>query len=162
MAIREKDDPLNIFNELKQIDNKNYDFFDSLDENQQKAMAPYVIMKWGANVIGSSDLQSYYIIAANIYANENMFDLYRHKKLQYLMCCAMTPKIGFVKHYWMNGSNKQKKEPIVSFIEERFPDLNNEEIKILLQDKTREELKEWLQQYGLQNQDISKLLVKKK
>jgi hypothetical protein len=158
MAVKDKDDPLNIFNVLKQIDNKNYDFYDSLDENQKKTIAPYVIMKWDASVYGSYDLQGYHVVANNTYVNEDFFSLYNHKKLQYLLCCVPSPGLGNQKHYWLGSQKGKRKSPLKNYLLEKFSLCKESDIDVMLATTSREEMEVWLKSNGLEEKQIKEFL----
>jgi len=162
MANRPDTDPLNIFRVLNKIDRKDYDFYDTLTEEQQKSIPPFVIMKWGANVYDDPDIQAYYIRSANANCNENFFDLHRHKKLQYLSCCAISPNLGTPRHYWLTGNTNTKATPLQQFVQNEFPEMNAEEVELFITTHSREDLKSWLEQHGLENKNVLKILPKKK
>ena len=58
-------DKLSINNEMAQLDIKNRKFWDELTEEERKKFSPYLMMKYSANVDGNSDLQEWYLRAAN-------------------------------------------------------------------------------------------------
>jgi hypothetical protein len=58
-------DPLDIKNEMAQFDRKNREFYDSLDEQNKKKFAPFLMIRWGSSVGGSVDLQAYYLMSCN-------------------------------------------------------------------------------------------------
>ena len=45
----------NIFDVIKQIDKKNYQYFDSLNEEQKKEIHPYTLARWMTTVAQPND-----------------------------------------------------------------------------------------------------------
>ena len=50
---------LGLKNELLQFDTKNRDFYDELTDEERKKFSTYLMLKYGANVDGSDDLQEW-------------------------------------------------------------------------------------------------------
>lgn len=102
----EKND-INLFEVLAAIDNKDYDYYDSLTPEQQKKIVPFQLIQWISSLQGNKDLQSYYLQSTQYYANMYLVDYmissrdHDHAKLQWLMLCATSPKVGKVYHKWI-------------------------------------------------------------
>ena len=75
-------DKLTIANEMLQFDKKNRGFFDELTEEEQKKFGPFLMIRWGADVQGSAELQAYYLMSVNERMNKHFFDISakEHKK----------------------------------------------------------------------------------
>ena len=59
---------------MAQLDMKNREFYDELTDEERKKFSTYLMMKYSANVEGSSDLQAWYLMASNERVNINFFD----------------------------------------------------------------------------------------
>ena len=73
MATTAPSDKLNIANEMLQFDRKNRGFYDDLTEDEQKKFSPFLMVRWGADVQGSPELQAYYLMSVNERLNKHFF-----------------------------------------------------------------------------------------
>jgi hypothetical protein len=98
----EKQD-INLFEVLAALDRKDYTYYDSLSEEQQKKIVPFMLTKWMSAIKGSEGLSRYYVMSTNEYANKYLFNEYvsKHPKLQWLMLCASSPSLGKQFHQWI-------------------------------------------------------------
>lgn len=98
----EKQD-LDLFEVLNALDKKDYQFYDKLTIEQQKKFVPFMMLKWMSAVKGNHDLQRYYLLAVNEYANKYFYNenIYKHPKLQWLMLCAASPGMGKQFHQYI-------------------------------------------------------------
>lgn len=154
-------DKLNIGYEMAQFDLKSRDFFDDLTEEERKKFSPYLMIRWGATVEGSSDLQAYYLMSCNENLNKNFFDIStsQHKKLQWLVATTVSPGMGKQYHKWLAakkkdaGNNKAEK-----FLAEIFPALRADEIKLLAQINDKDDLKRLAKEHGWEDKKIKEFL----
>ena len=93
----------NLFEALKALDRKDYDYYDKLTPAQQKKFVPYMMLLWMSAIKGNEGISRYYIMATNEYANKHYFNEYvqKHAKLQWLMLCAASPGLGGHLHQWI-------------------------------------------------------------
>ncbi len=98
-------DPLYIGNEMAAYDRKDREYYDKFTDEQKKQFSTYLMLRYGASVGGSQDLQAYYLMAANERVNKNFFDLNKHPKLQWLSCTTVSPNMGKQFHY-LQGTKK--------------------------------------------------------
>ena len=153
-------DPLDIRNEMAQFDRKNRDFYDSLTDEEKKKFAPFLMIRWGSAVGGSADLQAYYLMSCNENLNKNFFEISasKHKKLQWLLATTVSPGMGNQYHQWIKlqkkgaGDNKA-----VKFLRELRPDLKEDDIKLLAQVNTKDELKAMAKELGWDDKKIKEL-----
>ena len=92
-----------LFKALEALDRKDYDYYDRLTAEQQKKFLPYMMLMWMSAIKGSTNLQRYYPIAVNNFANTYYFSEYiqKHPKLQWLMLCSASPGSGKQFHQWI-------------------------------------------------------------
>lgn len=147
---KEKDNngPLSIANEMRQFDKKNRDFYDSLEEQDQRKFSPYLMIRWGSNVSGSADLQEYYLLSTNRRFNRNFMGISsRHKKLHWLLATTVSPDLGSVRHNWL-AAPKRPGNAISRQLEELFPDILPPELDVLAQITTQDEIDDYINQLG--------------
>lgn len=100
---------LDIFKVLEALDKKDYGWFDTLTEEQQKKFVPYVITHWMSSVKSSGMLGAYYVMSTDANANKYLFNerVQQHSKLQWLMLCAASPGMGKQFHQWIPHLNSK-------------------------------------------------------
>lgn len=142
--------------ELVALDKKDLDYYDNLNEQDKKAFSGYLMLRYASSVKGSTDLESYYLVAANRRVNINFWELNKHPKLQWLLVTTVSPGIGNQFHQWIaakkkdgSGNNKIKK-----FLTKINPLLNNDEIDILSKLHTENDCKDHAKNLGWTDKDI--------
>ena len=145
------DDPLNIANEMRQMDQKNRDFYHDLTPEQRKKFSTYLMIRWSSAVQGSRDLEEFYVIATNERLNKHFFSVNRHPQLQWLMATSVSPALGAQRHCWIapkkrvgNSAGAVRKQ-----LQTLLPDLSYEEIDLLIQINSRQELAQYLHDHGI-------------
>lgn len=98
-----------LFKAIDAIDNKNYEYFSSLTEEQQKKFVPYMLLQWISSVRGKTQLSAYYLLSTDNVANKYMFDdkIQSHTELQWKMLCASSPGLGKQYHQWIPYLNSK-------------------------------------------------------
>ena len=104
-------DRLSLASELAALNKKNRAFYDDLSDEEKKKFSAYLLLKYGANIEGSFELQEWYLRAVNEYVNINFFILNKHPKLQWLALTAVSPNFGNQRHYWLNSKKKSSGDP---------------------------------------------------
>lgn len=153
-------DKLSLNNELRQLDNKNKSFYDELDETEKKKFSTFLMMKYSANVEGNPDFQEWYLRASNERVNHNFFDLTRHPKLQWLLCTTVSPGLGSQRHYWLSSKKSENKTPakLKKFLEKLYPTCKQDEIDLLLNINSENEIRKLALEMGMSDSDIKKEL----
>ena len=152
-------DKLSINNEMTQFDRKNREFYDELTDEERKKFSTYLMLRYGASVEGTADLQEWYLRATNERMNINFFDLGKHPKLQWLLATTVSPGMGTQRHYWQASKKKEgSNSKAVKFITQLYPHMKQDEVELLADLNTTKELKELAKQSGWSDQDIKKTL----
>ena len=131
---------LGLRNELLQFDTKNRGFYDELTDEERKKFSTYLMLKYGANVDGSSDLQEWYLRATNDRVNINFFDIGKHPKLQWLLCSTVSPDMGAQRHYWQPSKKKEGNNKIYKLLAEQYPAMKVKDLELLAASASNEEL----------------------
>jgi hypothetical protein len=145
---------LDINTEMRAFDSKDRNFYNSLDDDERKKFSTYLMLKWGANVEGSPELQEWYLRAQNERVNKNFFDIGRHPKLQWLLCTTVSPNMGAKRHYWIKTPKATGNSKAFKFIESQYPHLSREEIEIMVKLNTTDQLKQLAQDLGWDDKRI--------
>jgi hypothetical protein len=143
-------DKLHIGNEMRQLDLKNRDFYDSLDAEERKKFSTFLMLRWSSCVEGSQELQEYYVQSCNHYLNKHFFTLSRHPKLQWLCSTAVSPALGTPRHNWIAPKKKEagastKRKALAAM----FPHYKDDEIDVMMQIVTQKEIDAYHKSAGL-------------
>jgi hypothetical protein len=142
-------DKLNINNEMRQFDLKNRNFYDELTLDERKKFSNYLMIRWGSCVQGSRELQEFYVISTNQRLNKNFFAISKHPKLQWLCATSVSPNMGAFRHQWISPKKKDTSTSALSKqLLELFPNLKDDEIKLLASITTKKELDEYVKNLG--------------
>ena len=153
-------DKLSIANEMAKFDAKDRNFFDSLSEEEQKKFSPYLMIRWGSAVEGSSELQAYYLMSVNERLNKNFFDIStaKHKKFQWLLATTVSPGCGKQYHKWISGQKKDTgNNKIEKILVEMYPSMKLSDIRMLIHLNTEADLKSLLAETGMTNKQIKEI-----
>ena len=147
--------PLYIGNEMAAFDRKDRCYYDKFTDEERKQFSTYLMLRYGASVEGSVDVQSYYLLATNENINKYFFDLNKHPKLQWLMCTTVSPNMGKQKHYWQPAKKKEgSNNKAIKFLTEQFPQLKEDEIKLLAEINDRTDLTDMARKLGWDDKRI--------
>ena len=155
---KEYNDPLSIWQEMAALDRKDYSYYARLNDDQKKEFSPYLLMRWGSLVENNGDIAAYYAVAMNEYVNQNLWELAKHKELQWLCLCAVSPNVGKQKHGWLGAAKGKKTNTLKNKIMELLPNTKESDIDLLMKVHTTEEIKEWLKlQCGIEEKSLKLL-----
>jgi hypothetical protein len=133
---------LDIKRELNAVDQKNYDFYDNLTDEEKKAFSPYILMRYTSNV-QMEDVQDEFLERTNEYVNKNHWDLSKnHKALLWKLFAATGIGVNCFHPYLASGK-KEKANKIEKLLVELYPAMKMAEIKMLakmMNKNDREEL----------------------
>ena len=125
-------DRLHIGNEMRQLDLKNRDFYDSLDADERKKFSTFLMIRWSSAVEGSRELQEYYVQSTNHYLNKHFFTVNKHPRLQWLMATAVSPGLGKNEHPWIAPKKKEKgSNDVKKVLLKLYPNMKHDEIELL-------------------------------
>lgn len=139
----------NIFDVIKQIDNKNYSYYQTLDNENQKEIQPYTICRWMSALDGSEARHIKYTQDINNNVNMYFWDLSKYKDLQWKLLCACGQK-GFNKHKWL-AMSKSSKDKDYNIIRQFYSNLNNREFEEKYQTLTKDDKDRIFEYMGLKD-----------
>lgn len=143
-------DKLSIRSETAALDRKDQGFYDSLTDEEKKKFSPYLMLRYSACVDGNADMQAWYLMATNERVNKNFFDIStsQHKKMQWLMCTTVGPGMGLQRHYWLGAKKADTDNKAIKFLTELYPERKPDDIKLLSELNSRDDLKHLARQHG--------------
>ena len=134
---------LDIKRELGAVDQKNYDFYDKLTDEERKAFSPYILMRYTASVQGDRDIQEWFLEMTNEMVNKNHWELSKnHKALLWKLFAATGAGVNCY-HPYLAAGKKEKANKIEKLLCEIYPARKLEDIKLLasmMDKKDKEEL----------------------
>jgi hypothetical protein len=134
---------LDIKRELNAVDQKNYDFYDNLTDEERKVFSPYILMRYTASVQGDRDIQEWFVEMTNEMVNKNHWDLSKnHKALLWKLFAATGAGVNCY-HPYLAAGKKEKANKIEKLLCEIYPTMKMAEIKMMasmMDKKDREEL----------------------
>ena len=122
---------LDIKRQLSAVDQKVYDFYDELTDEEKKAFGPYILMSYTSNVQDSNrDIQEWFLEKTNELVNKNHFDIAKHKGLLWKLYAAIGIGSSFY-HPYLAAGKKEKPNKIEKLLCEIYPAMKMDEIKMM-------------------------------
>jgi hypothetical protein len=148
-------DKLNIANEMRAFDTKDRNFYKSLTDEERKKFSNFLMIRWGSSVQGSAELQQYYLLSCNENLNKHFFDLARYPELQWLSATTVSPGMGTFRHDWIKQKKREgSNNKAVKFLRQIFPEYKEDELELLAQINTTEDLKQLARKHGWDDRRI--------
>ena len=148
-------DPLYIGNEMAAFDRKDRAYYDKFTDEQRKSFSTYLMLKYGANVSGGTDMQAYYLMATNERVNKHFFELgTKHTKLQWLTCTTVSPQMGNQFHYWLKGKKKEGDNKSQKFLAKLYPTMKSDETDLLAKINDKRDLADMARRLGYDDKSI--------
>jgi hypothetical protein len=140
---------LDIQRELRAVDQKNYNFYAKLTDDERKAFSPYILMRYTASVqMPDRDIQEWYLEMTNEMVNKNHWDLSKnHKELLWKLFAATGTGVNCYHPYLASGK-KEKANKIEKLLVELHPAMKMAEIKMLSKMMDKEDIKELFDKMG--------------
>ena len=135
---------LDIKRELNAVDQKNYNFYDKLTDEEKKAFSPYILMRYTASVqMPDRDIQEWYLEMTNEMVNKNHWDLSKnHKALLWKLFAATGTGVNCY-HPYLAAGKKEKANKIEKLLCDLHPAMKMSDIKLMgsmMTKKDKEEL----------------------
>lgn len=154
-------DKLTIKDETAAIDMGARDLWDNLSEDQKKQISLYILIRYASSIkTNNRQLQELAVFKTNEYYNKHFFTLSKHPKLLwYLLCMCGNQDKKIYFHEWIGFKKKSDNtQKIHQFLGQQFPHLKNDEIDLMIAKSTKEEIRQLMSDFGLDDKEIKKLL----
>jgi hypothetical protein len=130
---------LDIKRELNAVDQKNYDFYTNLTDEEKKVFSPFILMRYTSNVQSSDrEIQEWFVEMTNEMVNKNQNDLRHHKELIWKLYAATGIGQNFY-HPYLAGAKKEKANKIEKLLCEIHPAMKMSDIKLMAKLMTKED-----------------------
>lgn len=125
---------LKINYEMRMFDTKNRNYWDDLEEWEQKKFSTFLMIRWGSSIrTDNPDLAEYYIRSTNERLNRDFFDLSKHPKLQWLLATTVSPGMGVQYHEWIKTKKSAHTgNKLNKIVKQLYPHFKDDEIDLFL------------------------------
>ncbi len=156
-AAKPREFKLDIWATLKNADTNNLDYYDSLDAEQKKAVAPLVLMRWLSAVSSHNPHAEHYILAVNDIVNVGFFELAKFPDLQWklLAACGVGKS---QRHEWIKGPTRLVTNKFDNLILQLDPSLNNLELDLAKSRFTKEGLEQLCRDFAMDDSEIKPII----
>jgi hypothetical protein len=140
MATKKKRE-LDLTRVLKAIDQKSYDFYDSLTDKEKKEFQAFVMMRFISNSTGDREIQEWFIEMTNEFVNKNYWNISKHTGLAWKLCAAVGTGIPTFHKYL--PTKKIELDRFEKLLGDLYPSMKLDDIQMLasmMDDNDREEL----------------------
>lgn len=138
-----------IFEVIKQMDYKNYGYYDSLNDEQKKEIQPYTLMRWESCASGNENNHKALTLKVNNNVNQHFWELSKYKDLQWKLLCTCGNK-QWTKHQWLPMS-KVSNDKQYKVIRDFYKNLNEQDFAIVYQSLSKDDIDTIYQNLGLKD-----------
>ena len=151
---------LDIKEEMYAADMQKFSFYQDITDEQRKAFAPLIAMKWLSVVGDRTGLAEYYICMTNELVNIGFWEITKHPELQWKLMAATgagTQVPG--GHGWIAmAKSKKNSSKLDKFFLSRRPGLNSMELKIVKSQYTLDSFKQLLRDMAMLDSESKPLI----
>lgn len=142
---------------LTAIDKKDRGWYSRLTPEKRKAFSAWMIQRYVSSCQGRN--AAHYLYFTNLFVNEHFMDI-KDTELQWLLLTAAgTGKVEF--HPYIKPPNARKKKDKVSeFLYKLYPHLKRDDVELLVQLNSKDELKELAAAHGYDDKSIRDIFGK--
>lgn len=134
--------------------------WDDINDEQKKALKNelWILNRYISNVKSSNrEHQAHFVITVNEYYNKHWFSLQKHPKLLWMLLCMCSwGEEKTFYHEWI-GLGKKNNNKKIRLLEELYPNLKEDEINVLAEIKTNDELRDLARELGWDEKDIKNI-----
>ena len=140
------------------LDKRDRGYYNRLTPEQKKAFSSWMMMRYASSVQGKD--AAHYIYMTNELVNRDYSEVSKHPELQWLLLSACgVGKIQF--HPYLKPPNaKKKKDKVSEFISSIHPHMKSEEIALLQEINSKDELKDYARSHGYDDKSIKDIFGK--
>ena len=130
--------------------------FDEWSDEERKELNFWLLNRYASSVAGSRDAKEWAVVSTNEYYNKNWNILgTRHPKLQWqLLCATHNASRKSRQHVWQGLKQKGGDVKVVKWLKEMFPNMKEDEVNLLATISTKQELKQYAEDHGLDKTDV--------
>lgn len=142
---------VDIFKILGQIDRQDREYYDRLEEHEQKQLHPLVLMRWLSGVNDPNVIRM-----LNVTVNPYIFNLANHKPL--LMRMLQLASCGRVRRYQWSARAKEKNKNKHIEVVKQYYECTAREAALHAQHHTVEDVAQMARELGYQDDEVKQLI----
>lgn len=139
---------LDIQRELRAVDQKDYDFYNRLTDEERKAFSPYILMRYTSNANIDRDVQEWFVEMTNESVNKHHWTLSKNHKALLWKLFAVTGTGVNCYHPYLAAGKKEKTNKIEKLLAELYPSTKLEDIKLQAKLMSKEDCKDLFDKMG--------------
>lgn len=140
---------------LRAIDKKDRDWYNRLPEDKKKTFNAWLLMRYVSTVQGKHN--KHYLYFTNLLVNQYFTESSKHPELQWLLLTAVGTGKLETHGYLKPPTSRKKKDKVSLFLQDLYPHMKPDEIALLQQLNTRDEIKQLAQDNGLDDKQIKEI-----
>ncbi len=141
---------------LQAIDRRDLKFYSGLSDEEKKAYAPLVLMRYMSSLTDQNRNAAYAVIATNDLVNIGFWNLTKHPELQHMLLC-IAGLGGKQYRPWIPVKRGKKLGKVDEWIHNTYPHLNQDEIAIIKRSHDAKSWVEFLKDGGASDAEIKEL-----
>ena len=130
--------------------------YDEWSDEERKELNFWLLNRYASSIAGSRDAKEWAVVSTNEYYNKNCNILgTRHPKLQWqLLCATHNASRKSRQHVWQGLKQKGGDVKVVKWLKDMFPNMKEDEVNLLATISTKQELKQYAEDHGLDKKDV--------
>lgn len=139
------------------------DVWDELSESEKKQVSFYILNRMMSFSNGSREKQELAVLKTNEYSNKHFFEIGTskqndHRKLLWLLLCMSGSTNSIQYHKWtkLKKTGQSGDPQKIEFLRKIRPELGTQEVSLLAELTTKQELEELAYEYGLEPPKLRK------
>lgn len=139
---------LDIKRELAAVDTRNYNFYNSLTDEEKKSFSPFVLMRYISNVTENQEIQEWYLEMTNELVNKHHWTLSKNHKSLLWKLFAASGIGGKYYHPYLAAGKKGKANKIEKLIAELYPAMKMADVRILAASMSKQDITQLFDDLG--------------
>ena len=151
---------LDMYNKLlPELDKRNFLLWQQLSEDERKGFSDIVTLRNLSTIDGGrQDIQEYYLCISNSLVNRYLWHDKIRKNPELVMQLMSVCGLGEVqRHKWIPGTKNKKKTGLVEKLSQLKPESKLDELELWLEINTAEDIIEYFESAGFQEEEIKEL-----
>lgn len=134
------------------------ELWDGLTDQEKKSVNFYTLNRFVSSIKSlKAEEQEHFILKVNEYYNKHYFELQKHPKLMWFLLCLCNYNKKKFFHEWIPLGKNSKHSKKLKLIELIYPDINDQEIEVLLKVTTDDEFKNIAKNFNWSEREISEI-----
>ena len=140
------------------VDKRDKKWYNNLNAEQKKAFSTWMMMRYASSTQGNS--APHYLFMVNELVNQNFEEIYKHPELQWLLMSMCGSGKKEYHPYIKPPNTRKKKDKVGDFLSTLYPLMKSDEIELLRQFNSKEELKQLAESHGYDDKSIKEIFGK--